>query len=321
MPDNPHPSVLDPHGPIEWQSSLSEPLAVLSDIANFGSNLIVRLWPSTPRGAGDAVLVMHLARLIVMHVDGVRILLEKGAGPTALLQLRSLLEVSLLIDWAASGDTEEKAKYLMASNWRKERARISALIPGTVEHTDFAAYISQPTSATQSANAQARVAALNNQLAGAAFQTIDAAFNTIKGNGHEPEWYDVFVRHQRLLAGQLKGQKFSIRALADEVGRLPEYRYLYSKMSNDAHGSSFSSSVSFGMEGGAQTISMHNVRRVHDFGWMFKTASALANRAYHLLLQRYRPNDKGLSRRYISEWKPVLDQDWRVTEAASTQRI
>jgi hypothetical protein len=66
---------------------------------------------------------------------------------------------------------------------------------------------------------------------------------------------------------------------------------------------------------------MHNVHRVHDFGWMFKTTAALANRAYHLLLQRYRPTDEGLTRRYVSEWKPVLDQDWRVTERFSTQQI
>lgn len=316
MPDNPHASVLDPQGPVQWRTALAEPLATLSDIANFGSHLIVRVWDNTPKGAGDAVLVMHLTRLVVMHVDGLRILLENGAGPSALLQLRSLLEASLLLDWVAAADAEEKAKYLMVSNWRKERSRISALIAGTPEHADFTAYVQQPISVEQSSQAQARVTALTNQLATPAFLGIDIAFTNLRGNAHEPEWYDVFVRTKRSQAGQPMGSKFSIRALAQEVGRLPEYRYLYSKMSNDAHGSSLSASVSLGAQ-----VTMHNIHRVHDFGWMLRTAWALAGRAYRLLLQRYRPTDEGLTRRYTTEWKPVLDRDWRVTETAAVQQI
>jgi hypothetical protein len=284
-------------------------------MANFGSQLMVRVWPNTPQGPADVVLAWHYTRLIVMHLDGMRILCEAGAGPTALLQLRSMLEASLLLEWVAKADAQTKAHYLMVSNWRKERSALSCLIPGTPENSDFSSYVNQPISSEKQTNAAQQIARLDRILGRPDFAPINQQFAARMGR-HEPEWYDVYAWADGNQKGVPLTGKLSIRAIANELGRLAEYRYLYSKMSNDAHGSSLWGSVDMGSQ-----VTLHNIHRASDFGWMLRCATTFARKAYKLVLDRYRPTDDGLAIRNRDEWQPVLDQDWTVIETATVQQM
>lgn len=315
MPDNPHSSVLNPDLAVQTKQQLKAPIAVLADIASFGTQLMIRVWPHTNSQMADAVMVFHLTRLVVMHVDGMRILTENGAGPTALLQLRGLLEASLLMDWMELGDSETKATYLQVGQWRKRRRLAQAFISGTPENADFVASISMAVTPQQEIDAHKEVGLIDTILKQAQLSPIDAAFAAAFKN-YDKDWTEVYEREQQRAAG-VQPKAFSIRALADKVGRLREYRYVYSKLSNEAHGSALSSSVSLT---GSSFIG-HGVRRMNEFGWIFRTAASWALRAYRVILKRYLPNDQSLQQRYLTEWKPVMDQDWKIVEIPERTKI
>lgn len=312
MPDAPHPAILDVSIELQIRGHLREPLEVLEDMAQYGSHLIIRVWDNTPKLMADVVMVDHLLRLVVMHLDGLRALLKIGAGPTALLQLRSLLEASLLLDWVAKADSEAKATYLLVSTWRKRRQLAEAFIPGTPANADFLAAIpGSKITPAQEAQARSEFSEVDRILAQSELAPVNAAIAAL-ATTHDPDWTDAYHRTAQIAAGVARPRKFSIRALADDVGRLREYRYFYSKLSNDAHGSALGGSVTF--KGGG--VFTNNVRLMNEFSWTFTTATTLALRAYRLILQRYRPGEDSLERAYSERWRQIIRRRWVVTHSS-----
>lgn len=316
MPHNPHPSILDKDLAEQASEKLREPLWLLEDMAHYGSNLIIRTWDNTPKGMGDVVIVNHLLRLIVTHLDGLHTLLKTASGPTSLLQLRSLLETSLLLDWMDLGDAETKGTYMAVSIWRKRRIAAQAFIPGTPENVEFLQAISGTVTSEQEARARAEISAINQILSQADLAPIDAAFQSLASR-HEPDWTVVYHHATEVAAGTTNPPRLSIRGIAKEVGRGREYRYFYSKLSNETHGSALGGSVGFP----GSTVVTHNVRRLHEFDWIFRTAVGLALRSYRVVLKRYRPGETSLEQNYLEHWKPIWDRDWKVTEVTQRQSI
>lgn len=319
MADSPNIHILDKSKTEEIREKLRAPLGVLEDVANYGSHLILRVWENTPKGMGDVVLVNHLLRLIVTHLDGLHTLLSTASGPTALLQLRSMLEASLLLEWVAKDDSETKGTYLAVSGWRKRKNSAHAFIPGTPENAAFLSAVPSFTiSPEKEARAREELSNIDKVLAQTDLAPINANFDQLAQKmTFEPEWIVAYDYAAKKAAGSTKPKKLSIRGLAKELGREHEYRYFYSKLSNETHGSALSGSVAFP----GDHVVTHNVRRLNEFNFTFSTAVTLALRSYRLILNRYRPGETSLEKRYLSEWQSIFKTQWIIKEVPARMPI
>jgi hypothetical protein len=92
----------------------------------------------------------------------------------------------------------------------------------------------------------------------------------------------------------------SIRSIAEELGRLKEYTYIYSVLSGVTHGSDIWKSVFFG-EGKVEVTPLRETQHIPK---IVQLGATLALRVYRLILQEFRPGEEeNFDRKYIHEWR------------------
>ena len=111
-----------------------------------------------------------------------------------------------------------------------------------------------------------------------------------KANGKRPEWYSLFGGPQNL------------RKLAESVGRLSEYDFLYRYWSNFAHAHNLAH-VTFLKSGKAGE---HSLRFPGELRQVALMGINIQLRATRVLLQHYRPGES-VSAWYQRDVKPKLD--------------
>ena len=296
MPESPHPAILNRE---EAQGlahdHFSPQLALLRDLANYGSNLVIRAYESSPRKEEDVVICGVLLKQIVAMLDAVEVLLSAGVAQASFLPARAAFEASLYMDWILLGDSERKARCYLVANYRDERKWASRAIHGTPEEVDFTA-ITKPLGVdihaerpSLLAEAKARLAEVDRVLAQAGLAAINAEFDlSRKGKRKiEVEWY--------VLTG-----KGSIRQIADAVKRLPEYEMFYGKGSRITHTASYKHHIGFR----SGQIHFKPVRHVAEFHELLNFLVADTFGAYRKVLTHYRPGElPAFSQKYLSEWR------------------
>lgn len=111
MPESPHPAILNrEEAQGHAREHFSPQLALLRDLANYGSNLVIRAFNSSPKKMEDAVICGVLLKQIVAMLDAVEVLLSAGVAQAAFLPARAAFEASLYLDWILLGDSERKAQ-------------------------------------------------------------------------------------------------------------------------------------------------------------------------------------------------------------------
>ncbi len=84
MQEAPHPAILNRDEAIQVaQKHFSGQLALLQDLANYGSNLVVRAYDSSPKKMAEVVVCGVLLKQIVAMVDAVEVLLSSGCSHAA----------------------------------------------------------------------------------------------------------------------------------------------------------------------------------------------------------------------------------------------
>ncbi len=226
--DDAHKGLLERDAAVGMAAQFKDAHNLLDELVNYGTNLIVRAFDSSKRDLAAVCVLFVQLRQFLMHLDGITILLRDGNGGTADLQLRSLLEGGHLIEWTLKKDTEVKVQHLYVANLRRRRHWNNSVVRGTPEftkHFDVTAGLKiTPGDLKDVTEETTRISSL---LSNAPFDAIDAKFEQYyKQRGFDEPWYKVYGAT-------------SIRSIADELGKLKEYTYIYSALSGVTHGAIF----------------------------------------------------------------------------------
>lgn len=277
-------------------------LAFLRDLANYGSNLIYRAFDSSPRQWTDVVLCGVLLKQAVAMVDGVEVLLSAGCGHAAFLPARTAFEASIYAEWILKADSERRARRYIVGNYREDRRWALRSIPGTsdeiairqlTEMLGFNVHKDRPTLGDEG---RARLIDIDEVLSQPLLAEIDKEYNDAlagaKKRKYDFEWY------------QLGGGPTSIRKLAENVGRLPEYEFFYSKGARVSHTGAYRDHLRF-VSGQIRFVP---IRNLEDLKTVVSFVGTVALRLYRTVLGRYRPSelDGDFRRRYLEDWREAF---------------
>lgn len=195
---------------------LAPQTALLRDLANYGSNLVLRAFNSSPKQMADIVVCGVLLKQIVAMVDAAEVLLSSGCGHAAFLPTRSAFEASIYFDWILTGNSELKATRYVVANFRDERFWANLSTPSTPESAELARLMQErgldldinAKHPHLAANSSTHLAEVSRILAQPNLKAVDDEFTKVRGRKkHDPHWY------------AFDGLT-SIRQIADKVGAL-----------------------------------------------------------------------------------------------------
>ena len=269
-------------------------LALLRDLADYGSNLVVRAFNSSPKAMADIVVCGVLLKQIVAMVDATEVLFAAGAGHAAFLPARAAFEASIYLDWILAANSERRATCYVVGNFRDERLWVAKVTPGTAEHAGYdqimksIGFDMQAQGPVLPTDAAAHLAEVNRILAQPALQAIDQEFSKLRGKRkRDVEWY------------QLDGMA-SIRQVSEAVGRLAQYEVFYSKGSQITHTGSYKHQIRFKSKE-VRLLPVRHLASTYDLLACIVTA---AFAAYRGVLGRYRPDElSAFSRKYTKDWR------------------
>jgi hypothetical protein len=295
MPEKPFALILDRQEAkkhvVEY---FKDQVKLLCDLPDYGSNLIIRAFKSSKKDLSDVVVCGVLLRQVVAMLDAVQILVEQGAVHAAFLPARTAFEASIYLDWILLSDADRKARCYIVSNLRDERLWASRAIKGTQEEAAFNSitksldrdiHSKEPALAI---DAKKHLTEVNRILAQPEFKEIDFEFNQQKGRRKtDLEWYKLF------------GAK-SIRQVAQEVGRLPEYELYYAKSSQITHSASYKDHIRFMNK----QVRFKQIRNLQGLDMLISFVVCVAIKSFQNVLRYYRPDELlALSKKYIEEWR------------------
>ncbi|MEW6356668.1 MAG: DUF5677 domain-containing protein [Planctomycetota bacterium] len=296
MPDTPYRLLLDRDDPQRYiENNFAAQLELLVDLVNYGTNLIVRCYQSSGRRLEDAIVLFALTKHAFSMLDAYEVLFRNGATYAARLQTRSLLDVSLSIDWILKDETERRSRAYYVATLRDRRSWCRRLIPGTPEHAQYASCmqaagrVKMNVSQQRLDEYQRQAQEIDAMLATNDFREMNEEAERLRQKKNfEPSWHSIVgVR--------------SVREIAKGVDRLDEYEVFYRVTSEVAHGSDYENHVRF--EG--NRVSVEPIRGLcNQDSSLLSYTIGLALRVIRTVIHRYRPGEvENLSRRYVSEWQ------------------
>jgi hypothetical protein len=293
MSEQPHKAILDrDEAAGHAKEHFSAQLKLLQELANYGSNLIIRAYHFSNKRMADVIVCGVLLKQIVAMLDAIEILIGSGATHAAHLPARTAFEASLYLEWILVSDSEKKATYYYVANLREERLWASRTMQGTPESEDFADAIkdlnfdihkNRPSLAKE---AQQHLAEVNRILSQPELVKIDKEFEKNRGRRkYDREWHS------------LLGPK-SIRRIAEMLHRIAEYNLFYAKGSQVTHSASYKDHIKFVGRG----FHFKPIRHLDGINALLNFTVSLTLRTYQTVLHYYRPGEMTVfSRRYVEE--------------------
>ena len=295
MQETPHPAILNREEvkAVALQHCAKQ-TELLRDLANYGSNLIVRAFDSSPKKMAEVVVCGVLLKQVVAMVDAAEVLLSAGCGHASFLPARTAFEASIYIDWIFAGDSERRATRYVVANYRDERLWASRVIPGTAEEIAFTKiaqvlgvdiHAERPTLAGE---ASTHLTEVDRILAQPYLAAIDQEFTAARGKRkRDPEWYE------------LDGLQ-SIRQVAEKVDRLPEYEFFYSKGSQVTHTGTYKDHVRFV----DSQVRFKPIRHLADVNMLLNFIVTICVGTYKKTLEMYRPGETtAFAKKYLEDWR------------------
>jgi hypothetical protein len=295
MNEVPHPAILNRESTrAVVEEHFSKQTALLRDLANYGSSLVVRAFNSSPKKMAEVIVIgVHLKQVVAM-VDAVEVLLTAGCGHAAFLPARTAFEASVYADWIMKDNIERRATLYLVANYRDERLWATRAIPGTSEEkamsqvTAIAGFNVNSNRPDLASDATEHLAEVNRILSQDSLKGIDQEFDAARRKRkRDPEWY------------QLDGSA-SIRQVAEEVGRLPEYTFFYSKGSQVTHTGSYKDQIRFANG----EVRFLPTRHLADVNMLLNFVCASVFATYKKVLERYRPGElAAFANKYLEDWR------------------
>jgi hypothetical protein len=295
MPDLPLKSILDREKPvIDLREHFTPQITLLKELANYGSNLVVRAFQSSDKGLGDAIICAVLLKQVVAMIDAVETLLSSACVNAAHLAARALFEASIYLEWILMSDAEEKAICYYVSNLRAQRTWAMRAIRGTSENQvfkeqtkdlDYDLHNSQPTLESE---AKKHFDEVNKILSQPKLKEIDERFEEKKRKTkREPRWYS---GHGVV----------SIKQIANNIGRSAEYNLFYPIASEVTHSASYKNHIRFTKN----QIKFKPIRNLEGINILLRFVFSATLRTYRVVLENYRIGELPIfSKKYLEEWR------------------
>ena len=232
-----HRGVLDRTQAEDLGKKISEPLDSLRVLVDEGTRMVVRCFHTSEKTLKDIVALFSMFKSALSMVDAIEVMMRKGVVHPCLLQVRSLFEVSVTLQWILQECGDERAKAYHVANLRRQRLWASRYLPGSAENQEFQGFYNVVGKKTPSAEREKelrkQIAQLDVELSGASYSALNGAFEAhYRKRGFDQEWY------KAVGAG-------SFRQIAKEVDRSAEYSVIYVSGSELMHGSTYSGQVTF----------------------------------------------------------------------------
>ena len=297
MPETPHPKLLDRQAAIKAISTgYAAQLELLTQLANYASNLGMRAFNSSERTLRDLIVCHVLLKQFTRMLDATDLLMRAGAVAAAIVPVRVAFEAAMFAEWMLVADGDKKAACYVVGNLRAARVWTKRAIAGTPETQAFLSDMGQlgddirtGIESLSQAEASQQLQKLDESLRGAQFGAVNSAFDQYKASrrGGEPEWHKV--------AG-----KGNLREIAIELKKLPEYIIFYKQGSDVVHSASYSDHVRV-LVRGARASPVRDLTGTHN---VFNAAASIAIILFQRILGYYRPQElPRFGQKYVVEWR------------------
>jgi hypothetical protein len=267
-------------------------IKLLTNMVNYGSNLIPRCLSSSSKKIEDIIILNVLFRQALSMLDAIEILISNAAIYPANLQLRVAWEARLFIEWILKDETREKSKFYYVSHLRKNRIWALRVQSGSEENKKFIKSMGnygniffQKRSNIEK-EGQKSIEDINNFLSKNDYKYINEEFdNYIKKNKsrYEPKWYNPLGIT-------------SIKKMAEKLKCLPEYEVYYSSISEIVH------STKFEIKFVESRVFFEPIRYLKGIDIILMTTVTMLIKIFKQLLNHYRPNER-FSEKYVEEWR------------------
>ena len=310
MADNANKKILDRDKAINFGATISESLDSLRDFVDYGTDLILRCYYcGSNKSLKDVVALFSLFKNALSMADAIEVMMRQGVIRPGQLQLRSLFEVSVTLQWVLQESGDERARAYHVANLRKRRLDTRLDLPGTVENKAFKdlwdTIGERNPSPAREKELRAKIANLNKVLSGPSLCDLNKKFEPFyQKNKREKDWYKIL-------------DVSSFRKIAEDVGRTAEYDIIYASGSEAMHGSTYTGQVAFD----DSKIIIDPMRSPEEIGFSLRLAMALTLKMIRSTLEYYRPAEvENLKRKYREDWASPLRRipDIRVEEFTVT---
>jgi hypothetical protein len=319
MQEAPHPKLLNRE---DQEKAIREgyapQLALLTDMVNYASNLVPRVYQRSEKTLRDIIVCFDLLKQFATMLDAVDTLMRSGSVTAAYVPARAAFEASVYLEWILVADGEKKAAHYVVGNIREERIWGKRAMVGSPESTAFLKamgdigkdLLEQRPSLED--EAKAHVAEADRILAQPTLVETNAAFNSFvaqqvkKGRmPREPHWYQVLG-------------KPTIRSIAKELERLPEYIAHYEKGSKVVHSSSYKDHIKFQKNGAIG----HPIRNLADAHNVFNHVFCNALHTFVWVLRYYRGDElERFGAKYVQDWRQAFTHIPRIKIAPKAETM
>ena len=138
MADDANKKILYRDKAINFGATISEPLDSLRNFVDYGTDLILRCYYcGSNKSLKDVVALFSLFKNALSMADAIEVMMRQGVIRPGQLQLRSLFEVSVMLQWVLQESGDERARAYHVANLRRQRLDYRRDLPGTVENKAF----------------------------------------------------------------------------------------------------------------------------------------------------------------------------------------
>lgn len=298
----------------DFDDNFSDIKTLLTDMANYGSNLIPRCFGTCNQKLEDAIIIGALLRQVVTMVDAAEVLISNAAVYSSQLQARAGFEASVYIEWILKEDTEKRSKYFYVANLRKDKLWAQRTIGESPDQGQFdemarelsADLVKKPDEMKMEAEKQ--IEDIERILSGPSFVAINNDFQEYKERRrlpYEPTWYSPLGIS-------------SVRQMAINVLRLPEYEFFYSLTSEVMHSSRYRHHIQFGNG----RLTFEPIRNLKGINTLINFMVACTLRTYMNILRHYRPGEiPAFRKKYTEDWRTAFRNVKSVTYKPASEGV
>lgn len=269
-------------------------IVLIQSVVDYGTNLIPRCFRQSNRQIEDIVVLAVLLRHIVSMLDGVSVLVSQGCIYPAHLQVRSLFEAFISMEWILKGNTSKRALQYYVWNLRSRRMWALKFNSASTEHSDFIRKVDKYKDSllTRSQEYEAEVKlqsdSITNLLSKEPYHEVNQEFDRLRGSRRfDVPWY------------RPNGPN-SVSDMAERLGYGAEYEVFYSQYSQIMHASAQLNNVKLGKKG----VVFEPIRKLDRLRPLLNVGLGFAIKAYRTVLNRYRPEElQNFTRKYITDWQ------------------
>ncbi len=302
MPTKPPKGLFDP----DFAKAGAKPLIeivvnLLSEVRNYG----IALFAYRPEGADENLAILLPFFHLLEMLDAIVVLTAECAPVPARLQLRSVFEALLTIEYITQTDTIQRAHAYLLADIIDRRAFYVKQDPNTSEGREFPeALAADPDCQTMTLrdipNLPRRIKNLDEIVAKAHYKDAFQEYLRVKGRRKFVQWYELY------------GGPKNRRELAAILKHSGSYEILYGALSATAHAEDAVARVLTQKEGGPAA---RPLRSSLEIATITSMATNFAIEAARRLIRTYRPGEE----QAFEKWKArEVMPHWRRLDLSPT---